>query len=126
PQTRDRWKYPDTGKWDADRNTGEFVAAMPEWRKSGLLSFTINLQGGSPEGYSKEQPWHNSAFRENGALRPEYMLRLEQVLDKADELGMVVILGYFYFGQDERLEHAGAIIGATDNTTDWLFDRGYR
>ena len=22
-----------------------------------LAAFTINLQGGSPEGYSKEQPW---------------------------------------------------------------------
>ena len=33
PQTRDRWKYPDTGKWDAGRNTREFIAAMPEWRR---------------------------------------------------------------------------------------------
>ena len=48
PQTRDRWKYPDTGKWDADRNTREFIAAMPEWRRHGLLSFTISLQGFRP------------------------------------------------------------------------------
>src|SRR5262245_52593836 len=27
--TRARWAYPDTKKWDADRNTREFVAAMP-------------------------------------------------------------------------------------------------
>jgi hypothetical protein len=57
PETRDRWAYPDTGKWDAERNTREFVAAMPEWRRHGLMSFTVNLQGGSPEGYSKAQPW---------------------------------------------------------------------
>src|SRR5262245_33006240 len=38
-ETRGNWAYPDTGKWDADRNTREFVAAMPEWRKHGLLSF---------------------------------------------------------------------------------------
>lgn len=24
PQTRPRWRYPDTGKWDPDRNTREF------------------------------------------------------------------------------------------------------
>src|SRR5215470_16713357 len=41
------WSYPDTGKWDPERNTREFVAAMPEWRRRGLLAFTINLQGGS-------------------------------------------------------------------------------
>src|SRR5436190_11126941 len=125
-QTVGRWAYPDSRKWDPERNTREFIAAMPEWRRCGLLAFTLNLQGGSPEGYSNEQPWHNSAFRENGSLRPEYMQRLERILDKADELGMVVILGYFYFGQDERLENAGSIIGATDHVTDWLFDRDYR
>ncbi len=54
PETRDRWKYPDTDKWDAERNTREFIAAMPEWRKHGLLAITLNLQGGSPQGYSKE------------------------------------------------------------------------
>src|SRR5450755_3564263 len=25
PETRGRWVYPDTGKWDAERNTSEFV-----------------------------------------------------------------------------------------------------
>lgn len=29
PSTAGRWAYPDTGKWDADRNTAEFIAAMP-------------------------------------------------------------------------------------------------
>ena len=100
---------PTPKQWDADRNTREFVAAMPEWRKHGLLAFTLNLQGGSPQGYSKDQPWHNSAFTADGALRPEYMARLETILDKADELGMVVILGIFYFGQDERLKDEAAV-----------------
>src|SRR6266508_959972 len=102
PETRGRWAYPDTGKWDPERNTREFLAAMPEWRNHGLLAFTINLQGGSPEGYSKEQPWHNSAIEADGSLRADYLDRLQRILDQADELGMAVILGCFYFGQDER------------------------
>jgi len=126
PQTVDRWKYPDTGKWDAGRNTREFVAAMPEWRKHGLLAFTINLQGGSPQGYSQAQPWHNSAISENGGLRPDYMARLETILDKADELGMVAILGIFYFGQDERVKDEAAVLRAVDNAVDWVLARGYR
>ena len=24
PETRNRWRYPDTGAWDADRNTDQF------------------------------------------------------------------------------------------------------
>jgi hypothetical protein len=125
PQTRSRWSYPDTGSWDPERNTREFIAAMPEWRRQGLLAITINLQGGSPQGYSKEQPWHNSAFTESGDLRPDYLSRLQRVLDRADELGMVVIVGYFYFGQDERLRDEPAVIAATDAATSWLLDRGY-
>jgi hypothetical protein len=52
PATRSRWAYPDTKAWDPDRNTREFLAAMPEWRRHGLNSFTLNLLGGSPQGYS--------------------------------------------------------------------------
>jgi hypothetical protein len=126
PETRGLWAYTDTGKWDADRNTAEFIAAMPVWREHGLLAFTINLQGGSPQGYSKEQPWHNSAITLAGELRPGYMARLERILDPADVLGMAVILGIFYFGQDGRLADEAAILRAVDNTVDWVFDHGYR
>jgi hypothetical protein len=126
PKTRDRWVYPDTKKWDPERNTKEFLTAMPEWRKYGLLAFTINFQGGSPEGYSKEQPWHNSAFTDDGELRKEYLARLERILDRADELGMVVILGIFYFGQDERFKNEAAVKKALDNAIAWVLEKGYR
>jgi len=125
-ETVGRWAYPDTGRWDAERNTREFVAAMPAWRRHGLLAFTLNLQGGSPQGYSQSQPWHNSAFETDGTLRPDYLARLDRILDRADELGLVVILGYFYFGQDERLTDEAAVLRGTDNATRWLLDRGYR
>ncbi len=125
PQTRERWTYPD-GPWDARRNTAEFVAAMPAWRASGLVCFTLNLQGGSPEGYSREQPWHNSAFRSDGTLRADYLERLDMILQRADELGMVVILGLFYFGQDRRLADETAVITAVDQAIDWLLANDWR
>lgn len=125
PETVAKWVYPDTKKWDADRNTAEFIAMMPVWRKHGLLAVTLNLQGGSPEGYSKVQPWHNSAINTDGALDPKSMTRLGKVIDAADELGMVVILGLFYFGQDERLKDETAVIAAVDAAVDWLIARKY-
>lgn len=126
PETRGNWAYPDTKTWDADRNTREFVAAMPEWRKHGLLAITLNLQGGSPQGYSREQPWDNSAIDAQGNLRPDYMARLQKILDKADDLGMAVILGLFYFGQDERIADDAAVTRGVDNSVYWVLDRGYR
>src|SRR6266542_6197908 len=53
--TRPMFAYPDTGKWDAERNTDEFVAMVPEYRAHGLLAVTLNLQGGCPTGYYREQ-----------------------------------------------------------------------
>lgn len=126
PGTRAQWAYPDTKQWDANRNTNEFLAAMPVWKQHGLLAITLNLQGGSPQGYSKDQPWYNSAFNENGSWEPHYFTRLQRILDKADELGMVVILGYFYFGQDERLKDETAVVRAVDNATDWILEQGYQ
>jgi hypothetical protein len=125
PETRNQWDYPD-GPWDAERNTDEFVAALPAWRAAGLLSFTLNLQGGNPRGYQRDQPWHNSAFTADGDLRPAYVERLARILDRADELGMAPILGLFYFGQDQRLVDEIAVLKATDRLTDWLLQRGDR
>lgn len=125
PDTRGQWAYPDTGRWDPDRNTSEFIEAMAVWRAHGLLGFTLNLQGGCPYGYCRQQPWENSAFAPDGSLRPAYFARLARVLDRADELGMVVLLGYFYFGQDDRLTDEAAVTRAVDLATAWVLERGY-
>jgi hypothetical protein len=59
-------------------------------------------------------------------LRPEFAARMRRVLDAADAQGMVVILGYFYFGQSPRLAGDDAAIRATDAATRWLLDGGWR
>ena len=106
------WDYPDTGKWDAERNTREFIAALPQWRRTGLLAFTVNLQGGGPTdgnygigGQAGElgQPHENSGFDTEGNLKPAYAKRLQNIIAAADQNGMVVIVGLFYFGQDRRV-----------------------
>jgi hypothetical protein len=126
PETVGHWIYPDTKKWDPDRNTDEFIRNMEKWYSYGLLSFTINMQGGSPYGYSSVQPWINTGYYEDGSLRPDYLSRLEKILNKADELKMVPILGLFYFGQDQHLRDEKAVVNAVNNVIDWLLEKNYK
>ena len=127
PATVMHWRYPDTGLWDPDRNTDEFCALLPEYRRHGLLGVTVGLQGGGsiyrPEVYDH---YVNSAFAPDGTLKPAYCERLRRVLEAADAAGMVVIVNYFYWKQVERLEGERAVRRATEEATDWLLSTGYR
>ena len=126
-ETRDRWRLPDGSDFDADANTRRFCDELPGWHAAGLRAVTINLQGGSPQGYSKHQPWHNSAFDADGSLRDDSLGRAGRagrVIDAADAAGIAVILGLFYFGQDERLADEAAVCRGVDNAVDWLLGRG--
>jgi len=127
PHTKHLWTYPDTRKWDPHRNLNELLDMMPTYRNHGVLAMTVNFQGGSPFGYSRieEQIWHNSAFTAEGDLRPDYLMRMKQVIDRADKLGMVIILGYFYFGQESRLANEEAIKQGVISATKWVLDQGY-
>ncbi len=55
---------------------------------------------------------------------PAYIKRLEGILKKADELRMVVILGLFYFGQDQYLTDEKAVIAAVNNVVSYIKNRG--
>ncbi|HVL56286.1 MAG TPA: hypothetical protein VM491_07265 [Burkholderiaceae bacterium] len=125
PDTRDRWAYPDTGQWDPERNLNEFLQALPEFRRHGILAVTVNLQGGSPEGYCDIQPWINTAFTAYGELRPAYLDRLSRVLERLDALGMACIVSLYYFGQDERLVDEDAIRNGVDKAVGWLLESGH-
>jgi len=124
PDAATHWAYPDTGVWDPKRNTAEFLKAMPAWRDHGLLAITVSLQGGDAHG--RHERWVNSAFDANGELHSAHFDRMRAVIEKADELGLVVILGLFYFRNDEVLRDETAIRTAVDRTIDWLHDLGAR
>lgn len=102
------WDYPGE-KWNPERNLREFLAALPDWRRAGVLAFTVNLQGGGPAdgnfGHGM-QPHLNSGFDSHGNLKPAYAERLRRVIAEADRLGMVVIVGFFYQGSNLRIEQA--------------------
>lgn len=122
PETRGVWAYPD-GPWDAERNTREFCEALPAYREHGLQAININLQGGSPTGYAWNQPWVISGFDAEGHLKPAYQRRLAMVLDAADRLGMVVVLGLFYGAASRHLRDEDSVRTAVAQTVDWLAER---
>ena len=125
PSTQGTWAYAD-GPFTAERNTREFIAALPLYHEHGLRAVAINLQGGSPQGYSWTQPWHISGFQPDGSLKPAYAGRLDDVITACDRLGMVVILGLFYWQQSRILTDEAAVSNAVVQAVDFLVTRGAR
>ncbi|MEA3407870.1 MAG: hypothetical protein U9R48_07300 [Chloroflexota bacterium] len=127
---RDDWAYADTDEWDPERNTQQFVDAMPDWRACGVIGFTVGLQGGNPfptspppEGLSTRD-LDCGAFNPDGSLRPAFLQRLRRILHEAERLDMVPIVNYFYQGGNRRIREE-AIGTAIDNATGWLLEQGY-
>ena len=126
PETAKLLAYPDTGTWDAERNTDEFCAVLPVYKRHGLLAFTVGLQGGgssyAPEVYGHYQM---SAFAADGTLKKPYFDRLRRVLKRADDLGMVVIVSYLYVASLRHLDGQAGVDNAVQNATDWLLQTGF-
>jgi CubicO group peptidase (beta-lactamase class C family) len=108
--------------FDPAANTREFLDHLPSNIKHGVRAFTISLQGGYP-GYERAL---NSAYRPDGSLRPEYLARARQVIERCDTLGAAVILSCFYQRQDQVLASEEAVRHAVIETCRWLRDAGYK
>lgn len=74
---------------------------------------------------TRSQPWNSGAFTENGDLKPAFMKRVAKVIEAADEIGMIVCLGLFYFGQDERISDEKSVKTAVEKATNWILAKGY-
>ena len=132
------WRSPES----ADANTERFIQSLPEYRAWGILAVNLNVQGGHPilgrldiaegHGSAGARPnghrdfYHNSGFRADGSLDPNYATRIGAVIEACDRLGMAVILQLFYFGQDTALPDEDAIRAAVDAAVDFICTRKYR
>ena len=74
---------------------------------------------------TRSQPWDSGAFTEKGQLKPAFMARAAKVIEAADEIGMIVCLGLFYFGQDERIRDEESVKTAVEEATNWVLTREY-
>jgi len=71
------------------------------------------------------QPWDSGGFEPDGAPRPAWARRAARLIEAASAAGLVVILGLFYFGQDERLRDEAAVLRAVDGACAWVLASGY-
>lgn len=123
--------YPDTGAWDPDRNVEEFCAALPSWKAHGISAVSLSFQGGRPiknvwKTRCDAQPWVNSGFAPDGALKPAHARRMSKCIAALDALGMVASTSFFYFGQTPRFEDERAITRAIREGTEFLAGLGHR
>ncbi len=138
--------FPAGGTWDPQANTQRFINAMDEWKAYGVRAITVNFQGGcqcegGPSGVelkgNNQSSLNNNPFGASGeqcfvdwdagnpTQEAEYLRRMGSFIRAADDRGIVVILGLFYFGQDERLANDAAVQLATERTVQWVIENNF-
>jgi hypothetical protein len=125
--------------FDPERNTARVIEALDVYRKHGILSISVSLQGAQmqyelrtdikrtrPAKLGPGKGALMSAFRPDGSLKPRWMARTLKLARELDRRGMVLNLMYFYAHQDEVLENRAAIDRAVVDATDWIIDNKLR
>lgn len=132
-----KWTSPDS----AEANTDRFIQGLTDYKDHGVLAVNLCLQGGHPlngmpeieegHGSAGRRPnghrdfYHNSVLKADGSLDETGLTRVDRVIEACDQLGMVVMLQLFYFGQDPVLKDEAAVCFAVDASVDWICQRGY-
>ncbi len=107
--------------FNADANTNEFIARIPEYAAYGVRAFTLCLQGGMP-GYEGAL---NSAFQPDGSLREEYLRRVRRVIEACDRNGVAIILGCYYQRQSKVLRDEAAVRAGVVHVARWIQFSGF-
>ena len=107
-----KWAYPDSGVWDPDRNTEEFIGNLSSMVGCGLNAVTVGMQGGGPVGgkFPHDQPWVSTAWLADGTMDPAWKRRAVKVALATDEAGLVLVFQGFYQGQSRRLGHEDSVV----------------
>lgn len=122
-----RERYNRFGKiFDPEKNTYDLIAALPEWYAYGLRGFTVGFQGGGPCFTIDNKTIDNNPFGADGlSIDPAYAGRMDRLIRAADELGMIVIVSYFYGDQARRLKDGKSVLNAVRTASRFLKEGGY-
>ena len=111
-------------RWDPEANTDRLIEALSRWKWMGVRALTVNIQGGWP-GVPNETVDNNPYSPDGRAIDPSYLRRMERLIRAADAQGMVVLVGYFYFGQAHRIPNEAAVKESVVTATRWLMDQRF-
>ncbi len=112
--------------FDPDTNTDDLISALPQWYSYGLRAFTVGIQGGGACFTIMNTTVENNPFGADGKqIDPDYLDRLDRLITAADELGMVVIVSYFYPFQVQRIKDGRSVANAVRTASRFLKQKGY-
>lgn len=112
--------------FDADKNTDELIAALPQWYETGIRAITVGFQGGGPCYTINNKTIDNNPYSADGfKIDEKYLSRMKRIIEAADQLGMIVIVSLFYGSQSRFLEDDRAVIQAVKTSANWLRDSGF-
>lgn len=104
----------------SEKVTKELIEQLPEYANHGLNSISVYVMGnrfGDIKGYHRD-----------GTLNDVYRERFERIIEAADELGMMVIVGCLYWGETKAKYEAWKQADAEKavrNTALWLAGKKY-
>ncbi len=109
-----------------DEHTDSLIKSLPSWYEYGLRAITVGMQGGGPCFTIANTSIDNNPFSKDGTTTdPVYLERMERIINACDEIGMVVIVSYFYGSQAERIEDDDSIMRVVKNMSNWLRDKKF-
>lgn len=126
--------------FDPDANTDGLIDQLDTYKRHGVGGIVVGLQGSNPF-YSVEANGVGrgssadlgekagalvSAYRRDGSLKEDWLLRLDRLIEAADKRGLVVCLILFQQDQDEALESTRAIANAASNIARHLIETDAR
>jgi hypothetical protein len=112
--------------FDTDKNTDDFIAALPQWYAYGLRAVTVGMQGGMPVFTIDVKSIDNNPFGSDGMSFDEaYAKRLDKIIKAADSLKMVVIVNILYWAQALRFKNEEAIVSALTCAAAFLKKKNY-
>ncbi len=109
-------------KFNAKEHTQDLVDNLDKWYDVGLRAITVGLQGGGPIfTYEDWSVIETGSFSKDGkTLDAGYKQRLEMILKKADEIGMIVIVSILYQAQIHYFEDDVAIVNSIRTACEYL------
>ena len=125
----------DRNIFDADKNKGEFIKNLKEWRKSGVNLITVGLQSPNPfaeyykkareQDKSKNIAFNSSAIKADGSLNLDFLENAGEIITEANKLGIAVLANILSPACENIFEDEFAVINGIFNATDWLVNKNF-